>query len=510
MTTKDPLIGVFFNCSRSLRVNCHFGIKTDLMKKALFWFRRDLRLEDNCGLYRCLDAHQQVIVVFLFDQEILKHLPQQDKRVEFIWFYIQKLKQQLNVIGADLIVIHGTPADIVDLARAEAVSAVYCNEDYEPAAVARDRDVQLQLAALNIEFKSFKDTVIFAKREILTQQDQLYHVYTPYKNMWRKQLESSHSLSYPSSKRLDRLQKNAAQLMPSLASIGFATTGLADSKLLHTTADAMFEHFKALKVFHYKENRDIPSINGTSTLSVHLRFGTISIRTLVREIQRLAKTLNGEEKESCETWLNELIWREFYFQIMANYPHVATDPFKALYQHFPWRDDEAGFQAWCNGQTGYPLVDAAMAQLNTLGFMHNRLRMLTASFLIKLMLIDYRWGEGYFALKLLDFDLAANNGGWQWSASTGCDAQPFFRIFNPMTQSKKFDPDGLFIKKYLPIFADVPAQYLHEPWLYADALADYGIILGKNYPLPIVNYEQARARALQQLAHFKDQQTPTT
>lgn len=480
------------------------------MKKALFWFRRDLRLEDNCGLYRCLEDHEQVLVVFLFDQHILQHLPRQDKRVEFIWFCILKLKQQLNAIGADLIVLHGTPADIVGLAHAQAVDAVYCNEDYEPDAVARDLDVQQQLAAFEIGFKSFKDTVIFAKREILTQQDQLYHVYTPYKNMWRKRLEHSDCLSYPSSKRLEHLQKTNAQPMPSLESLGFAATGLADAKLVQPThsAEAVFEHFKTHKAQHYKDSRDIPSINGTSTLSVHLRFGTISIRTLVREIQRLGKTLNGDQKESCETWLNELIWREFYFQILANYPHVASQPFKAPYQNFPWRDDRAGFQAWCDGETGYPLVDAAMAQLNTLGFMHNRLRMLTASFLIKLMLIDYRWGEGYFALKLLDFDLAANNGGWQWSASTGCDAQPFFRIFNPMTQSKKFDPDGLFIKKYLPIFANVPAQYLHEPWLYADVLAaDYGITLGQHYPLPIVNYEQARARALQQLERFRDQQT---
>lgn len=480
------------------------------MKTGLFWFRRDLRLEDNCGLYRCLDEHEQVSVVFLFDQEILQHLPQEDKRVEFIWFCIQRLKHQLNAIGADLIVLHGTPADIVRLASTLAVNAVYCNEDYEPSAIARDLGVQQQLATLGIGFKSFKDTVIFAKREILTQQDQIYHVYTPYKNMWRKQLESRHTLSYPSGKHLDHLQKKPAQPLRPLTSCGFSATGLAETKLVQMSADSVFEYFKTYKAIHYQQTRDIPSINGTSTLSVHLRFGTISIRTLVREIIRLAKTQHGEEKESCETWLNELIWREFYFQILANYPHVATQPFKTSYQHFPWRDDPDGFQAWCNGQTGYPLVDAAMTQLNTLGFMHNRLRMLTASFLIKLLLIDYRLGEGYFARKLLDFDLAANNGGWQWSASTGCDAQPFFRIFNPMTQSKKFDPEGLFIKKYLPIFADVPAHLLHEPWLYADQLATYGITLGRHYPLPIVNYEQARARALRQLEQFKGQPPLTT
>jgi deoxyribodipyrimidine photo-lyase len=475
------------------------------MSKALFWFRRDLRLEDNCGLYRCLQAHEQVVVVFVFDQDILEDLPQQDKRVEFIWFCIDSLKRQLQAIGADLIVIHGTAADIIRVATEQQVEAVYCNEDYEPTAIARDRWVEQQLAALQIRFTSLKDTVIFAKREILTQQDQLYHVYTPYKNMWRKRLEPSHTLSYPSVKLLDHLQKTSALPMPSLDSLGFAPTGLAAAKIAQAgiNADALFELFKAHRAQHYKDARDIPSINGTSTLSVHLRFGTISIRKLVRDILKLAQTLTGDAKDSCDTWLSELIWREFYMQILANHPQVATQPFKAQYQGFPWRDDPVGFAAWCHGQTGYPLVDAAMQQLNTLGFMHNRLRMLTASFLIKLLLIDYRQGEQYFALKLLDFDLAANNGGWQWSASTGCDAQPFFRIFNPMTQSKKFDPDALFIKKYLPIFAEVPAQLLHEPWLHADALAGYGIVLGKDYPLPIVDYQQARARALALLADFK-------
>ncbi|AXI02518.1 cryptochrome/photolyase family protein [Aquirhabdus parva] len=474
------------------------------MRRALFWFRRDLRLEDNCALYHCLKENDQVIPIFIFDQEILSGLPKQDKRVEFIWYCVQNIKKQLNEQGSDLVVNYGTALDVVELAKRFNVNAVYCNEDYEPSSINRDDNIKSALGQLKIAFYSYKDTVIFAKKEILTQQDEPYHVYTHYKNAWRKRLESADYLSYPSLKLLGNFERLDPAPMRALDHFGFVEAGIADAKISKATrhAEFLFEQFKAHKILLYKNDREFPSLNGTSFLSVHLRFGTISIRKIVRDVVRLSQALTGDQKESCEVWLNELIWRDFYFQILFNYPHVVTLPFKKQYIDFPWGDNPAGFEAWCNGQTGYPLVDAAMMQLNTLGFMHNRLRMVTASFLIKLMLIDYRLGERYFALKLLDFDLSANNGGWQWSASTGCDAQPFFRIFNPMTQSQKFDPMGIFIKKYLPVFADVPAKFLHAPWQYQAELLHYGIELGRDYPLPIVDYVHARKHALAVFEHF--------
>jgi deoxyribodipyrimidine photo-lyase len=467
------------------------------MKKAIFWFRRDLRLEDNTGLFHCLNDFDQVIPVFIFDKNILDKLPTKDKRVEFIWHCIQHLKNKLNAIGSDLIVIHDHPHQIIQLAAEHQVDTVYCTEDYEPDAINRDQLVRDELNKINIEFKSFKDTVIFAKKEILNQQGLPYHVFTAYKNAWRAKLHSSNFHHYPSEDLLGKMVKVESSPLISLESLGFEKTGIADKKIVGSNhAHELFNDFKADKAREYKENRDIPSISGTSFLSTHFRFGTISIRKVVREILELSDVANGRYREGCDTWLNEIIWRDFYFQILFNDPHVAYSSFKPQYQHFPWHTDVVLFRKWCEGQTGYPLVDAAMMQLNTLGYMHNRLRMLTASFLTKILFIDYKMGEQYFAEKLLDFDLSANNGGWQWSASTGCDAQPYFRIFNPMTQSKKFDADGLFIKKYLPIFANVPAKFIHAPWEYQKELQALGITLGKDYPLPIVDYVSARKSTL--------------
>ncbi len=467
------------------------------MKKAIFWFRRDLRLEDNCALYHCLNDNDIVIPVFIFDKNILNELPKKDKRVEFIWHCIQNIKMQLNEVGSDLIVVHDRPSKVIELAKAHQVTAVYCNEDYEPDAIKRDQFVQQELQRCNIEFKSYKDTVIFAKREILNQQGEPYHVFTSYKNAWRAKLHSSNFQHYHSEDLLEKLIKTPKVELMSLESLGFELTGIADKPIVGANhAHKLFADFKADKAQQYKENREFPAISGTSFLSTHFRFGTISIRKVVREILELSDVSMSRFREGCDTWLNEIIWRDFYFQILFNDPHVVHSSFKPQYQNFPWLRDEALFKSWCEGRTGYPLVDAAMIQLNTLGYMHNRLRMLTASFLTKIMLIDYKMGEQYFAEKLLDFDLAANNGGWQWSASTGCDAQPYFRIFNPMTQSKKFDADAVFIKNYLPIFKNVPAKFLHAPWEYQKELQSLGIILGKDYPLPIVDYAEARRATL--------------
>ena len=467
------------------------------MQKAIFWFRRDLRLEDNTALFHCLNDYDHVIPVFIFDKNILEKLPTSDKRVEFIWHCIHNIKNKLNAIGSDLVVIHHCPDQIIQLAKEHQVDAVYCTEDYEPDAIIRDQFVREELNKNNIQFKAFKDTVIFAKREILNQQGQPYHMFTAYKNAWRAKLHSSNFSHYPSEDLLEKMVKLQKNELMSLESLGFEKTGIARKKIVGANhAHELFATFKADKVRQYKENREIPSMSGTSFLSTHFRFGTISIRKVVREILELSEFARGRYREGCDTWLNEIIWRDFYFQILFNNSHVVHSAFKPQYQYFPWQTDAVLFQKWCVGQTGYPLVDAAMVQLNTLGYMHNRLRMLTASFLTKIMLIDYKMGENYFAEKLLDFDLAANNGGWQWSASTGCDAQPYFRIFNPMTQSKKFDAEGLFIKKYLPIFAEVPAKFLHAPWEYQKELEALGIRLGKDYPLPIVNYAQARKATL--------------
>jgi deoxyribodipyrimidine photo-lyase len=467
------------------------------MKKAIFWFRRDLRLEDNHALYQCLNDNDIVIPIFIFDQNILDKLPKQDKRVEFIWHCIQNIKTKLNLIGSDLIVVHDRPTQISELAKAHQVTAVYCNEDYEPDAIKRDQLVQQELQKDQIAFKAYKDTVIFAKREILNQQGQPYHVFTPYKNAWRAKLHPSNYAHYSSEDLLEKMVKCDSQSLLSLEKLGFEITGIADKKIVSADhAHQLFQTFKADKARQYKENRDIPSVSGTSFLSTHFRFGTISIRKVVREILELSEISMGRFREGCDTWLSEIIWRDFYFQILFNDPHVYNSSFKPQYQNFPWLKDPLLFQKWCDGQTGYPIIDAAMIQLNTLGFMHNRLRMLTASFLTKIMLIDYKMGEQYFAEKLLDFDLSANNGGWQWSASTGCDAQPYFRIFNPMTQSKKFDPDALFIKKYLPMFANVPAKFLHAPWEFHKELQACGIVLGKHYPRPVIDYVESRKATL--------------
>ncbi|MBC7752150.1 MAG: deoxyribodipyrimidine photo-lyase [Candidatus Saccharibacteria bacterium] len=467
------------------------------MKKAIFWFRRDLRLEDNTALFHCLNDFDLVIPVFIFDKNILEKLPRSDRRVEFIWHCIQHVKNKLNDSGSDLIVIHDYPDQIIKLAKEHQVDAVYCTEDYEPDAISRDQFIGEELYKNNIQFRHFKDTVIFAKKEILNQQGLPYHVFTPYKNTWRAKLHVSNFNHYPSEDQLGKMAKLESSTLIKLEDLGFEKTGIADKKIVAANhAHELFAAFKADKVRQYKENRDFPGISGTSFLSTHFRFGTISIRKVVREILELSDVSEGRFREGCDTWLNEIIWRDFYFQIMFNDPHVVQSSFKPQYQHFPWLTDAELFKSWCQGQTGYPLVDAAMVQLNTLGYMHNRLRMLTASFLTKIMLIDYKMGEQYFAEKLLDYDLAANNGGWQWSASTGCDAQPYFRIFNPMTQSKKFDGEGLFIKKYLPIFADVPTKYLHAPWEYQKELHALGITLGKDYPRPVVDYAEARKSTL--------------
>ncbi len=416
---------------------------------SLFWFRRDLRLTDNAGLYHALKKESSVLPIFIFDTEILNKLEdKKDRRVEFIHQSLTQLKEELERAGSSFLVLHGDPVEIYSILKPK---AIYCNHDYEPYATTRDSEITRLLMERGIEFHSFKDQVIFEKEEITKDYGAPYTVFTPYSRKWKSKLNEFYLKSYPSEKRLANLVKLSPLAFPSLSQIGFEKT------------DSTFPERKIpLKIIeNYNTTRDYPSVNGTSRLSVHLRFGTVSIRKLAS----IAVQKN-------ETWLNELIWREFYQMILWYFPQVENEPIKSAYQFIEWRNDESEFEAWCKGRTGYPIVDAGMRELNQTGYMHNRVRMIVASFLTKHLLIDWQWGATYFAKKLLDFDLAANNGGWQWAAGCGCDAAPYFRIFNPSLQTMKFDHAMKYIKKWMPEFDS------------------------STYPKPIVNHEFARRRVL--------------
>jgi deoxyribodipyrimidine photo-lyase len=463
-------------------------------KNTLVWFRRDLRDYDHAALYHALKHSQQVFCIFVFDTEILDQLSNKtDRRVEFIWESIKELKTALQNHGGDLIVRHGVAKEIIpEEAIKLGVDAVYSNRDYEPNANARDEEVKSQLAIKNIAFHQFKDQVLFEKDEVLTQQGKPYGVFTPYKNAHLKKLNEYYLKAYPVDTYINRLAANSAPEMPSLKSMGFEPTNLSQMQLPTgmTGAISLFNDFTE-RIQHYQDARNFPAVKGPSYLSVHLRFGTISVRHLART----AFHIGGA---GAETWLNELIWRDFYFQILHHHPNVALGhAYKKEFDTIPFPNDKTLFKAWCDGMTGYPLIDAAMRQLNQTGYMHNRLRMVAASFLVKDLLIDWRWGERYFAEKLIDFDLSANNGGWQWAASTGCDAQPWFRIFNPITQSEKFDSAGKFIRKYVPELSACDNKEIHAPWLIPPLkLEAIQLVIGHHYPAPIVQHAAQREHAL--------------
>ncbi len=467
------------------------------MKSILFWFRRDLRTNDNAGLYHALKAGKRVYCTFIFDREILDHLPSKaDRRVEFIWESVRELADTLNRHGGALIVRYARASDeIPALAQELKVDAVFTNEDYEPAAIARDKKVAAALHANGITFEQFKDTVIFEKDEVLTQAAKPFSVFTPYKNAWLKKLTDFYLKPYPTERYVGNLAKSAAApAIPTLADMGFTSTNIKSLVTCGVTGAALLRDDFIDRMADYRVARDFPSVKGVSYLSVHNRFGTISIRELATIAH--AETIK-RKNEGAETWLSELIWRDFYFQILWHTPHAATSAYKREYDALTWENDKTLFQAWCEARTGYPIIDAAMRQLNQSGYMHNRLRMIVASFLTKDLLIDWRWGEKYFADHLNDFDLSANNGGWQWAASTGCDAQPYFRIFNPITQSERFDPQGKFIRKYLPELKNIPDKFIHAPWTLPpiDATAK-NFLIGRDYPQPIVDHAVQRDKAL--------------
>ena len=429
--------------------------KGNLMQPVnIFWFRRDLRLEDNTGLYHALRGSLPVILLFIFDTNILDQLEEKrDQRVEFIHLALAEMQQQLVQTGATLEVYHGSPEAVFrQLSVVYAIETVYANHDYEKYAVQRDAFLLQWLSAHGIALRTYKDQVIFEKAEIIKADGHPYTVYTPYSRKWKESLAESGLPSYPSEKYLGNVYRQPARNLPSLASLGFQQTG-------HVFPP---KHPDASVLRRYSDTRDFPFAEGTSKMGVHLRFGTISIRRMVA----LARETNV-------TFLNELIWREFYMSIIWHFPYVGEGKsFKPAYDHILWRNDAAEFEQWCRGATGYPIVDAGMRQLNQTGYMHNRVRMITASFLCKHLLIDWRWGEAYFSQKLLDFDFAANNGGWQWVAGCGCDAAPYFRIFNPQLQTEKFDPALKYIKRWLP---------------------EWG---SRYYPPPIVEHAFARERCL--------------
>src|SRR5262245_12625562 len=428
--------------------------------RALVWFRRDLRDYDHAALYHALKTHRRVDCAFCFDTEILDALPvRADRRVEFIWHAVQELQASLARRGGGLAVLHGRAREVIPrFARELGAAAVYANHDYEPAAKERDVEVARSLAAADVAFHTFKDQAIFDRDEVLTSAGRAFTVFTPYKNAWLKKLDAFQLKAYPVAKYASHLAPPAGAALPSLSSLGFEPTNLRelDVPTGMSGAQQLFKDFLD-RIGGYHERRDFPAVKGPSYLSVHLRFGTIS----VRELAAAAHSLGGR---GAETWLAELVWRDFYFAILHHFPHVVGHAFKPELDALAFTNDDAKWRAWCEGRTGYPLVDAAMRQINQTGYMHNRLRMVAASFLVKDLHVDWRWGERYFADHLNDFDLAANNGGWQWAASTGCDAQPYFRIFNPVTQSEKFDPDGKFIRRYVPELARVPTKFVHAPW----------------------------------------------
>jgi len=476
------------------------------ISKSLVWFRRDLRVFDHAALHHALRASNAVYCVFVFDTGILAGLPRDDRRLRFIHASLRELDAELRRLGGGLIVRHGDARVLIPTLASELnVEAVYVNGDYEPDAIARDALVAQALAADGRALLGFKDQVIFEKSEVLTLAGQPYGVFTPYKNAWLKRLAAQPEAvaPWPVEPYAAALAQPPASGMPGLGQLGF-DDGPSPVPAGMSGATTQFEAFLA-HLADYGRARDFPAQTGTSRLSVHLRFGTTSIRHLVRTLQQMMAM--GAGGAGAPVWLSELIWREFYAMILFHHPHMAQRSFKPAFDAVEWETGEeadALFAAWCAGRTGYPLVDAAMAQLNGTGFMHNRLRMVTASFLVKDLGIDWRRGERYFARHLLDYDLASNVGGWQWAASTGCDAQPWFRIFNPVTQSQKFDARGDFIRQYLPQLAKLDARDIHAPWLVpADELEACGIVLGRDYPAPVVKHEEARQRTLERFAVVK-------
>jgi len=420
----------------------------------LFWFRRDLRFHDNVGFYNALIDANEVLPAFVFDVSILDKLPKDDGRVYFIHQHITKMQKESEANGSSMRVAKGNPLKLIpQWSEEHNITAVYTNEDYEPYATARDEKIKTALAEKGIAFKTFKDQVIFAPDEVLKKDGTPYKIYTPFSRVWLAKEAEQGLPEYPTKPLLSKLHKKALPSIPTIKALGFETPKHQAPTPKHNLS--LMDAYDAV--------RNFPAIDGTSRLGIHLRFGTVSIRDMVRKAK----------KSSNLTFLKELIWREFFMQILWHFPHTTTASFKPQYDRIEWRNNEKDFSKWCEGNTGYPLVDAGMRELNQTGFMHNRVRMLVGSFLCKHLLIDWRWGEAYFAEKLLDYEQSSNVGNWQWVAGCGVDAAPYFRVFNPTEQVKKFDKEHTYIKKWVPEYQSL------------------------DYPTPIVDHKMARLRCLE-------------
>ncbi|BBH52851.1 cryptochrome/photolyase family protein [Fluviispira sanaruensis] len=461
-------------------------------RKTIVWLRRDLRLEDNIALSKACEMSENVLPLFVFDSNILSKIKnKEDRRVQFIYETLLQLKEDLNNKGKDILILYGKPeVEIPKIAINLNVDALFCNKDYENYAYTRDHSVKKQLQAHNIQFFAFKDQVIFEEKEILNKQAQPYQVFTPYKRAWLAmyQREKIKEAKYKIDKLFSLQSLNGFNSTLSLTDIGFKAIHL-QFKIGRAGGIECLQNF-ATKLSHYHETRDLFAVEGTSRLSVHLRFGTLSIRELFHFAEK-------NHSQGSDIWQAELIWREFYKMILCQFPYVEEQCFKQQCVNIQWHDNPEYFEKWKNGMTGFPIIDAAMRQFNQTGWMHNRLRMIVASFLTKDLLLDYRKGEEYFADNLIDFDLSSNNGGWQWCASTGCDAQPYFRVFNPAAQSKKFDPSGAFIRKYCPELKLLDDRYIHEPINSPEkVLTSAQCRLGIDYPKPIVQHDIQRLKAM--------------
>jgi deoxyribodipyrimidine photo-lyase len=421
---------------------------------SVFWFRRDLRLDDNAGLYHALKSGLPVVPLFIFDADILSKLSDKtDKRVLFIHGEIERLNEELARYGSSLSVKMGKPLDVwKKLLHEFSIESVFYNHDYEPNAISRDKAVEELLQGKGVKVHSYKDQVIFEKNEVVKDDGSPYTVFTPYSRKWKEKLSPFYYKSYPVQNYASQFFKRTGETVPLLETLGFIKTEFTFPE----------RKVKGAIIKNYNATRDYPGTEGTSRLGIHLRFGTLSIRRLV-----------AYALERNQTYLNELIWREFYQIILFHFPYVVHGAFKPAYNQIEWQNNEGHFEAWCAGKTGYPIVDAGMRELNETGYMHNRVRMITASFLTKHLLIDWRWGEAYFAARLLDFELASNNGGWQWASGSGTDAAPYFRVFNPRLQMEKFDPDLKYVKRWVP---------------------EYGT---PDYAKPIVVHEKAREKVMQ-------------
>ena len=420
----------------------------------IHWFRRDLRLDDNAALYHALKGSNPVLCLFIFDTDIITKLSNKnDARITFIHNQLEILKLELEKLGSSLLIKIGKPIEVWEQLTLEySIQQVFTNHDYEPYAIKRDNSICELLKNKSIIFKTFKDQVIFEKNEIVKDDGLPYTVFTPYSKKWKSKLNDFYLKPYSNLNYTDNYYKTKSLPQVTLVHLGFTESTIAFPDKLTSQ----------MLIKNYEQTRDIPSVEGTSRLSLHFRFGTISVREKAKKAFQLS-----------EKWLNELIWREFYMSIIYHFPHVVVSSFKPAYERIEWVNNTDNFDKWCKGITGYPIIDAGMRQLNATGFMHNRVRMIVASFLTKHLLIDWRWGEAYFAEKLLDYELASNNGGWQWAAGCGVDAAPYFRIFNPYLQTQKFDPQHIYIKKWIPEFET------------------------SKYPKPIVNHDLARKKCLE-------------